>query len=539
MRKPIGRNVAARLLGPTVALAWLSACSARAPVPDPLPPDEPRRSEIEALVRCGSHDCLTRAFALAREHRRREPTRHDLRADAARVGLLLALRERQLGILGEEPLATARELLERCGDCCDLRLLADGVELLGVSTGGVHEDLARTSFDWRRHETTRDSLERWREEQRSKLRTDSAAVAFCLGLALPVHPGGQPSRAGLETRCDVEAHDESPLVLFSRAMARGGDANLAGRALSLEPSFQEAHLLIGHWARGERRLGVAEEHYRRAFEALPRSVAAGMALADVSFSLEAWPQALTSYERVVTLAPEHREAHLRLGIVLTLLGRSHEAVAELGRLLDLGFWFLGEAHYWLARNRAEIGPREEATHHVGQAAHYLPDDPRVHELSGRLAHEVGAVESAEADYLRVVEIDSRWPGRYAGHDALCDSLQGLARIASASRRWEGAADRFEQAAECQEAAAELVAAEIAAIRTWQLSPSREARLVQRKERASLDRRLRMATAFYNAAACAFNAGERVRATALAERAAQHPQYAEKADALITRILAAF
>ena len=37
---------------------------------------------------------------------------------------------------------------------------------------------------------------------------------------------------------------------------------------------------------------------------VPQSVAAGMALADVSFSLEAWPQALSAYEQVVQVAPD-------------------------------------------------------------------------------------------------------------------------------------------------------------------------------------------------------------------------------------------
>ena len=133
--------------------------------------------------------------------------------------------------------------------------------------------------------------------------------------------------------------------------------------------------------------------------------------------------------------------------------------------------------------------------------------------------------------------DRRWPGRYDGHEALCGALSGLARIASTERLWRAAAGRFEQAADCQGAGAELVSGEIAAIRTWGLSPSREARLIEQKERARESLQLRKATGLYNAAACALNAGERVRATGLAERAAEHPRYAQKADTLIMRILA--
>jgi hypothetical protein len=147
------------------------------------------------------------------------------------------------------------------------------------------------------------------------------------------------------------------------------------------------------------------------------------------------------------------------------------------------------------------------------------------------------VEAAERGFLKVIDIDARWPGRYAGHEALCRSLSGLARLASGAEGWKDASQRFEQTADCQDAAAELVSGEIATIRTWQLPPSREAVLVARKERARESLRLRRAAALYNSAACAFNAGERVRATDLAERAAEHPDYVEKADQLITRILA--
>jgi tetratricopeptide (TPR) repeat protein len=536
MDRSAGRDgAAARRLGTGLVLAWLGACSARAPVVAPPAAVAPDRTEIDALVHCGSHECLSRALELAQERHRRLPERADFRDDATRVALLLALRERQLGILGDRGLTAAHELLAPCVGCAELRMLARGVELTGPNVGGVHQDLPRADFDWRRLERTREAIARWRLEGLEQFRSDPAASALCLGLTLSGSPGEERPPADPGARCGAEAHDECPLVLFSLALARGGDPTLARRALTLEPRFQEAHLLLGHGAKAERRMGLADEHYARAFEALPESVAAGMALADLSFSLEAWRQALDVYEQVTVMAPEHREAHLRQGIVLTFLGQPQEAVAPLDRLLELGFWLLGEAHYWLARNKAELGMPEEATDHIEQAEHYLPDDPRVHELAGRLAFEAGAAETAEGEYLQVIEIDSRWPGRYSGHEALCGSLSGLARIASAAKRWKDAAGRFEGEAECQSTAAELVSAEIAAIRTWGLSPTREAVLVGRKERARQSLKLRDAAALYNAAACAANAGERVRATALAERAARHPAYTDKAEALVTRI----
>jgi tetratricopeptide (TPR) repeat protein len=525
----------ARWLGAGLALAWLEGgCSARSPVDSPVEV-HPDGAEIEALVRCGSEECLSRALELALDRHQRFPTRADVRNDAARVALLLALRERQLGILGDRGLTAARELLASCVDCAELEMLARGVELTRPNVGGVHQDLTRGDFDWQKLDSTREVLERWRVGGLEQFRADPVASAFCLGLTLSAAPGGGRLPSEPEAICGADAHQESPLVLFALALAKGGDPTLAGRALSLEPRFQEAHLLLGAGAEARRQLGVAEGHYVQAFEALPQSLAAGMALGDLSFSLEAWRQALGVYEHVAKEAPEHREAHLRQGIVLTFLDRPSDAVAALDRLLELGFWLLGEAHYWLARNKVELGLSHEAIEDVQQAEHYLPDDPRVHHLAGRLAYGAGEVEAAEQQYLQVVDIDSRWPGRYTGHEALCASLSGLARIASAAKRWKDAAGRFEEEADCQGTAVDLVSAEITTIRTWGLSPSRQAHLLERKQSARESLRLRGAAAAYNAAACAFNAGNSVRATALAERAAENPDYAEKADALIERI----
>jgi len=101
MRRPRGRDVAAaRLLGASLVLVGLAACSTRAPV-DPLAAVEPRRAAVEALIRCGSHDCLTRSLGLAQELHRRLPERADVRDDAVRAALLLghgARAERRLGV---------------------------------------------------------------------------------------------------------------------------------------------------------------------------------------------------------------------------------------------------------------------------------------------------------------------------------------------------------------------------------------------------------------------------------------------------------
>jgi tetratricopeptide (TPR) repeat protein len=279
---------------------------------------------------------------------------------------------------------------------------------------------------------------------------------------------------------------------------------------------------------------VAEKELRQALDAFPESLSAGMGLADTLQSIEELEPAVVVYDQALSVAPRHRDAHLRKGIAPSRLGRVEEAIRTFERLVELGFWYLGEAHYWLAWNKERAARGAEAHEHIELAKRNLPDDPRVHELDGHLELDRGDIPQAESAFLTVIEIEARSPGRYAGHDALCESLVALGRIESDRAGWESAAGRFEQAAFCNGAAAALLDQDIEKVRGWSLPAPRLLRLVANKERQRDDAQRRQAGHLYNAAASAFNARKREWCLGLAQRAAEHPDYKAKAEALMDK-----
>ncbi len=473
--------------------------------------------------------CLGRAETLAEDLQRLAPEAEGLREDRIRILLLLALRERQLGILGDRYLGTAGELLKGV-DREDLQSLANVVEVYPPDTDGVVEDRlgeadpeALEAMRLRRRRSAE-----WLEARSGAPDPDPVTTVFVLALARArgMAPDDMAALAPVPP-------EPPPLVAFSRAWALG-DGELAESLLEREPTFHEAHLILGRQALAGDRPALAEKELRQTLEVFPASLAAGMGWADALVRLEELELALEAYEGVLAVAPSHRAALLRKGIVLSQLGRGEEAIRALERLVDLGFWYLGEAHYWLAWNEQRAEMEADAHEHIELAKHSLPDDPRVHELDGRLELHRGDLAAAEQAFLTVLELDARWPGRYAGQDALCDALVALGRIESDRDGWDQAASLFERAAYCNGAAAALLDQDLERVRGWSLPPAREAALAAKKRRLRDEALRRRAGYLYNAAASALNARKREWCLGLARRAAEHPAYKEKAEALIDK-----
>lgn len=506
----------------TAAAAAFLACSARS-----VPPIRhvssvgARRAEVEGLILRGSATCLRQARDMALTLHREAPESADVRHSLVRAELLLALRERQLGVPGDRSLTAARDLLAACPDCNELRVFLEVVEAHppagGLSDPGGADALQR--YRW-----LAERRGRWIEVLGPRATTDPVAAAFFL--ALP--PDKEPDVREVV----IHAHAGSPLVLFAAALGEQG-AQAAERVLSVEPTFQEARLVLAREAGAARRPGSAEEHLRKVLEVALDSVAARLELGDILDSLGEITEALEVYEGIFDLVPGHSEAQLRAGILLSRLNRPQEAISRLGPLLE-GHLNLGEAHYWTAWNQDQPGQREAAGHHIEAAMHYLPDDPRVYELAGRLAMAEEAVGLARTRFTKVVELAAAWPGRYDGSGALCHSLYFLGQIASRERDWATAERHFESAAACEAAAERGFEEQGRAIRGWSLAAARQEALTAANERQREGAGLRRAGGLYNAAACALNRGRKDAAAGLATQAAAHPAYKDKAEALLAK-----
>jgi tetratricopeptide (TPR) repeat protein len=254
---------------------------------------------------------------------------------------------------------------------------------------------------------------------------------------------------------------------------------------------------------------------------IPESLSVLISLAKVAFQMEETEACLEWNEKALALLPVYRDALLGKGLALGYLGRSDEALAVLGRLLELGTYYMGEGHYWTAWNLAELGRLEEARRSIDASRVFLVGVSDVAGLSGVIAYRQGRLDDAEKDLREALDLDP----------AASDAAYHLGRLYADRKDWLNSAIYFAGAAMTLEDKEKGLERKIGEIEASELAPARQARLVARKRGQILSVRLTKATCQYNGAAGYHNAGNAERALDLARQAAAHPAFADKAAEL--------
>ena len=135
--------------------------------------------------------------------------------------------------------------------------------------------------------------------------------------------------------------------------------------------FHEINYYLGDMALEEGNLLTAEKFYHTALEGIPEFPSALISLAKIAFQMEELESCLEYNERALALIPDYRDAILGKGLCLGYLGRNEEAIEVLRRILELGFHYVGEAHYWTAWNLNELGRLDEAARSIEAAKTFL------------------------------------------------------------------------------------------------------------------------------------------------------------------------
>ena len=480
-----------------------------------VPGDPGNPAYAEALVKKGHYRALKEAFALYRSLYSRHSLRRRVATDYARTGVLLALRERHLGIDKPSTLAEVNGLIAKDRSLTGLAGPALVVSSIPLDTRGVMKDISLDKMN----QGFLDRLQAARDEVRSRARADELCAAVFTAWACSTVRFSRDYQDPTDT---VEAHADSLLVRYEAALCGEPAPSFFEEVLARDPEFAEAHYHLGMTALAEKRLFEAEAHFLRAFESVPESPQPPILLAGIYLATEEYESAIRFCDHALEVAPEFRDALLGKAISLASLGKHDESMAVLERILELGFWLIGESHYWLAWNFEARGRLPEALSHIDEAKGRLPTNPLVFSLSGKIASSLGELERSEKDYRAALAIDS----------ANTDALFGLGALYTSQARWPEAADAFEKANLGFDSEAKSLEAVIEDIARASLAPDRKARL-SRKRTAQLARvRLESATSAYNAAAAYSNAGDRDKARENAERAAEYPSFKDKAEGLL-------
>jgi tetratricopeptide (TPR) repeat protein len=503
-----------------------SAC-AKAPVrPPSLPPPGPTPTErlaaADRLVRAGCLDCLLDAYREYVSLRSIASAGHRAAMGAIRAGGLLALRQRELGMVDEEFLAAAKQIAASEPDLPGWMVgTLDVIDVLPASIGGVTRPAASDSD----------------LEKMGRLRTNRAAYTALLRDfseldELSAYTWASFACGSMEMRdlspeqifATVSAFHGTPLLTFKEATCRGTSAEKLEGLATAEPRFTETAFLLGLREVGRRKLDEADVEFNRAYAWHPRWPALTQSMANVAMTGEEFERAERLYSETLDADPRALDALLGKVKALTYLGQAVEAIAAVDRLLGER-WHLGDARYWRALNENQLGRYDQSWADVEEAAKLLIN-AEVPKLAGIIAY-----RRQQLDVSRAKFEESRLRDRLD-----CETGFYLGVVLGDQRAWLRTADVLRETVSCLEAAEQKARLDIDAIRASADPPERQARQIARLEKRIADGRRMLATSWYNTAVAYYSLSRRDEARQFAEKVADDEQFGERAKEILARII---
>jgi tetratricopeptide (TPR) repeat protein len=518
------RIAAARLLF-FIALGALTAC-ARPPmkpaaVAPPGPTPTERLAAADRLVREGCLDCLLEAYREYQSLRSSESVGPAATSGAIRTAALIALRQRELGMVDEGYLAAAKQLASSTPNLPSwIAGTLDVADVLPPSIGGGSRppssdaDLEKSRILRRNSAAYRKLLQDFSEvDELSAYAWTSLACG-----AIEMRDAKTP-----EIFASVSTFAETPLLAFKEASCRGINSEQVSALAAAEPRFVETSYLLGLHAVGQRKLDEAEAYFDRAYAWLPKWPALTLAMANVAMTGEEFEKAERLYRETLTADPRAADALLGEVKALTYLGRPTDAITAVDRLLSER-WHLGEARYWRALNENQLSRYDEAWSDIEEAAKLLIN-AEVPKLAGIIAYRRQQLDTSRVKFEESRQRDS--------ND--CETAFYLGVVLSDQRAWVKAADVLRQAVSCIEFAEAEAIRDIATIRASNDAPERQARQIARREKRIADGRRMIATSWYNTAVAYYSLSRKDEARQFAEKVAADDQFGERAKEILTRL----
>jgi len=515
--------------GSTLAVAlaalMLSSCTAVRPRID-FTPSFTATAELaraDELVRAGCYTCLTRALAIY-EKLAAGPVAVPVAAyRAVDTAILMATRERELGLGQGGSRQLAEDLAARLPAPVDYSPFLAMVDAIGWTRAGVSAEQQDSILATQR--SVNANFSQWRARLLAQAPTDQLSAYELVALdCLYTYR----LREAKQTPWPLPA-GATPLLRYRAAICANASPGLLDAVLRDEPRLRELYLPKGERAYGQGTLRTAERHFLTALEEIPSLMAARLYLGDVYLHMEDVESAFKAYHEVSAAVPGQRDAMIGEAKTLSYLDRSDEAIVVLDEMVRLGTWYQGEAHYWLGVNRLHLTQLDLANDEVLAARKYLPMDPLVDKLAGRVAVARTEIERAEREFRAAVE-------HFAGRQTRdCDTNYLLASVLVMQKKWPEGGQRFSQVVPCFVDDEQAMRRKIEEINASDLPAERKVRLVAAKEKGIAALQAQQARAAYNGAVAYANLGDKEKARPLAERAALHPDMAELAQKLLARL----
>ncbi len=506
----------------------LPSCAGKGPPVGPSAHETEYRLKMEDADRSfdrGCYVCLTEAFKIYEEL-----LVHPIDQGAAgeklyKTSLLLRLRDIELGIV-ESPYYDHASGLRQDPPSNYSSLCLEIVGSTFSDARGLDDERLEERFEAMRRlrELDGDDESMRLLRQQAEAHVFGAYIYISLMNSLNAFKGEE---LGPRVSNIFEAHSDSLPISYKYAISTGSDRELLEQVLTLEPRFHESHFFLGKAALEAGDLYGGEAHFAKAHDHFPNSLSIATRLAKTVFQMGEMERSLEFYDKALALAPTDRDALLGKAICLSFLGRHDDAMQVLHGMIDLGKWYLGEAHYWIAWNEHKLGHIETAVSYVEQSKKYIPMDTEARTLSGIIAFEQDRLEDAVHELERAKKYDT--------YKSNCEAPFHLGMIYSRQEEWESSGTNFELAAGCHSKEVRALEAMVLNIEASSLAEERKQRLIYQREAQRREAAINEATAFYNAAAGYFNVGMGDQAWNCAINASQHDYFKEKATDLIEKI----
>jgi tetratricopeptide (TPR) repeat protein len=506
-----------------VLLVTASACAPKPPavVVAPAPTPAQRLASADNLVRAGCLDCLIAAYGEYDLLREFPPARDAATAGAARSAALIAVRQRELGMVEEGYGERARALLAAAPNLPNwLPTLLDIIDVLPATSGGIIRT-PTSDLDLERSRILRINRGAWDARLRELAPIDELAAYVWLAFAC----------GATETR-DLALDDlfapaapfrETPLVAFKRALCRRIDPAALGALRQREPRFREVPYYLGLHAVGERKLNDADPLFDEAFAWRPDWPTLTQSIANVAMTAEEFDRSLAFYNRTLELEPRAVDALLGKTRALTYLGRNADAIATADQLIAIR-WFVGDARYWRALNEAELEQYEEAWIDI-EAASKLVINADVPKLAGLVAYRRQQFEVAR----------ERFTLAHTRNRSDCETTFYLGVVHAEMRAWQQTTDVLRTAADCLGGNELGYLRQIAEIEASDDPPARKAAKIARREQYIAKGRRQIATSFFDIAVASFNLSRKAEARQFAEKVLDDEQFGARAREILSRL----
>jgi tetratricopeptide (TPR) repeat protein len=317
----------------------LAGCGARTPavVMAPMPPDAAEQANI------GCYECLQNALEA---YESVPPTSRSsaFRAAMEETALLLAFRQRELGILEPDYLKVARDV--------------DGTLPAPLSRAPYIKLAFAAPWNTRGMATEKAEAQvhgEWDGNDLTALNADTAGSDTLKQYAL------------ITVRCTLGFDTASPeapatpIVKFRASICQPYDQQALESLLSEHPRFVEAHYFLGRGWLAKQKLRSAAREIGLAVEQWPEFLAARLELGNILLASEDFTGADTAFAAVITREPLHRDALLGRARALAGLERYRESTGAADALIAAGTWYLLEAWEQKASNFYALGEFDPAT----------------------------------------------------------------------------------------------------------------------------------------------------------------------------------